>query len=177
MTKTGVILLSSLAFLITGCHAGNKIFKAYAYSQPVFPGAKIVTETDESGNLKYPETRQKNNYYIYAVTDPDKEIEITDLWIEGIHFTAKTEIIGKTPVEKNYPDEFEKIKPDTLVPYTTRKVRLLLPGDNTTKTGNPAPALPSKYKQYNLVIGFRVNQKLKFCAIKHFTSLNPMVTQ
>ena len=166
-----LIISYGLLFSVASCNSQKKYVTLYGYSRTLTQGTMPHKDIHEDGTVTTIERKAKKNYIIYAEIKTNKEISFTDIWLDGIHFTAKTELI------ENHSDRKGKNQNDTLAPVTPHKILLITPVDNTEKMGLPTPPLPEKYKMDELVLGYIISNKNKYAAIKKLTKLTADITQ
>jgi len=149
---------SVIALLFFCSFAVQKKDRLYAYDQKVV-GGKQAYITDSLGNAKRAGSNVNTRYFIYLGVSANKELRITELWIDGkpylFSFTA-----AETPVilKRQFPGEK---KYDTLVGVTNQKVYKIshsdIISDGSVETRKAA-------MRYPVVIHYTLNGKK--CTIK-----------
>ena len=150
--------ISAIAFLFLSAFAGQKKDRLYVYDQKVLGGKQAYT-TDSLGNAKRAGGNVNTRYFIYLAVPAEKELRVTELWIDGkpYHFTFS---VTETPVtiKRQFPGEKNY---DTLVAATQQKVYRISRNDIITGEG-----LKNRKanKKYPVVIYYTLNGKK--CTIK-----------
>ncbi len=172
------LIICALLLTAPGCNSQKKTITPYGYYRFLTPGKIPSKDIYEDGTIKIAGSKSAKNYYVYARInrDPDKKIAITDLWLEGIHFTASMEEMDKPSEEKVIFDDLYKPKAK-INPQKVTPVFMVLPVDNTEKMGLSTPPLPEKFKKDEVVIGYDLGNKKKYVSIKKLKQLPRDVAQ
>jgi hypothetical protein len=174
MNKKILLLLSTaIVFLLpASSQAIYPLKKLYAYKQAGIPGIQPEV-TGEAGNKQKMERKETFNYWFYLVFSKSEIINITELWLSGKKFTAKTESIKELPVKKiNYTSDSGN-DTVTLVPFTKNAVLLTYPAGE-----DKDPAAVSKYlsdlvSNNELVITYYWKGKRFYKVSRKITLLKP----
>jgi hypothetical protein len=148
----------SIGLLLFSAFTVQKKDRLYVYDQKVVGGKQAYT-TDSLGNAKRAGSNVNTRYFIYLGVPAQKELRVTELWIDGkpYHFSFT---ITETPVlvKRQFPGEK---KYDTLVAATDQKVYKISHTDIITDGSleNRKAAL-----RYPVVIYYTLNGKK--CTIK-----------
>lgn len=173
-----VFLLAFLT-LLTGFRIvaqKNPVINLYAFSQQVLPGIRTGTILQENGNTIKKTPVEKINYFFYAELDKSSNIEITTIWIKGKEYTAKTEIISKTPVEITINDGNLQPEKITLVPASINKVVLIIPGEASRNNKKPSFKLKKLISSSELVVACQWKGKIYYAMTQKIKSLKPFVS-
>src|SRR5215470_14622364 len=74
------------------------IINVYAYSQAVLQGVKPSGNIEEGGKEIKTVPEKKLNYFIYAEQKKSTVINIISVWIKGKNYSARANLVAKTPV-------------------------------------------------------------------------------
>ncbi|MFN2439942.1 MAG: hypothetical protein ABR503_12135 [Chitinophagaceae bacterium] len=165
------LLLFSFVFIFSFVKAQTRTdVKIYGYIQPVSSGVSPPVAIDEEGNVSSRGIKRGSNYFIYLTGPASVRIYPIEMWVNGEPYSAKPETINKTPIEKadpSFPDGPKKI---TLVPKTTKKVMMLVPGTASFTNKSLANA-KSLAKTNELVVVYKMNGKLYYSLLKKLQTI------
>lgn len=173
--KKKIFISSFLFCLFTNLSFSQSISpikKIRAYKQATIPGIS-QTNFDENGDKIYVPRQLSYNYWIYVEFSKFEKIEIVDLWISGIRFYAKAEIINILPVKKIINTANSGNDTVILIPPTFQNVLLTYPTGLLEKNKTYSSYLKKLIKQSELVIGFYWKGKKYFAHSKLFILLEP----
>ena len=175
--KILIAFLSGLLFLPSiYAQSVSLLKKIYAYKQAGIPGI-LPTAANEEGNNQKQSRSSIFNYWIYIETSRNVTITITDLWISGKRFNAKSETIIELPVNKINYSAASGIDTVLLVPYTTYKVLLTYPTGLNKSKSSTLKYFSGLISKNELVVGY-IYKGIKYCkALKKMTTLEPEVHQ
>ncbi len=114
-----VILLIVIASAFTQVKPPVK--KVYGYKQPSIPG--ILPDFSEENS----KPKQILNYWVYLELPKTEKINVTGLWISGIHYELKTDTITELPVRKVIFNGTQTNDTTIMVPATKNKIILVYP--------------------------------------------------
>lgn len=146
----------------------------HAYKQASIPGVRQTT-IDLDGNRVHEEKKETYNYWFYLELPAEQTVSVTDLWIGGKKYLAKSEKITKTPVLKlNYSGN---IHPDTLtlVPETMNQVILIYPAGENLEKDSVSNKTSETIKDKELVIRYTKKGKPFWICKKEIISLPPEI--
>ncbi len=154
-----VVLCSS--FLQTGKYP---VVKLYAYQQKVSGGANFSSDTKGRAVMKQ---------YVYLLVRNERSIEIEKVWINGSEVAVTTEIVT-APITMEKSVKFgNEAAYETLVPATShRVVQIVLAAE-----AGMEKTIPSRYRQYPLLIAYKEAGKLYYLGAKNWQQLSPQVNQ
>ena len=156
-----LLLVFCTSFLHTGKYP---VVKLYAYEQKVSGGANFSSDTKGRAVMKK---------YVYLLLRNDRTIEIEKVWLNGIEATVTTEIV-QSPVTIEKSIKFgNEAAFETLVPATGYRVMQLL----FTAEPDADKTIPSRYRQYPLLITYKEAGKLYYLGSKSWQLLSPQVNQ
>ncbi len=92
------------------------------------------------------------------------------MWLKGKRYSAKPEAVNKTPVQMGDPALRDSHNIITLVPKTTKKVMMLVPGNAVIQSKSLAIA-KSKARTNELVIVYKMSGKLYYALLKELNVL------
>jgi len=166
----------ALILFLTACSIQKKnVIKVYAYSQAIIPGI-IPAGIDENGNKIRNEYAPKKNYLIYTENLKKNPVTITEIWIDTLHYTVKTEKVSATPVQKLRYNEYNRTDTVLLVPATSNTVMLVLPDKLSEKKISDAGKSGLTHDS-GLTVGFLYKEKKYYTRVKEFKVLPPDITQ
>jgi hypothetical protein len=147
-----------IAFMLFSSFAGQKKDRLYVYDQKVV-GGKQAYITDSIGNAKKAGSNVNTRYFIYLGVPVQKELRVTELWIQGKPYLFSY-TVAETPVlvKRQFPGEK---KYDTLVAASDQKVYKISHNDIITD-GNLENRKTAV--RYPVVIYYTLNGKK--CSIK-----------
>lgn len=156
-----ILLVLCTSFLQTGKYP---VVKLYAYEQKVSGGANFSSDT---------KGRAVTKHYVYLLLRNDRTIEIEKVWINGSEATITTNIVqAPVTIEKSIKFGNEAAF-ETLVPATSHRVMQLL----FTAEAGTEKTIPSRYRQYPLLIAYKEAGKLYYLGSKSWQQLSPHVNQ
>lgn len=168
--KHSIIFLSICLLSIYSFSQTKGTAKIYGYKQSVVSGMRknVINENGQELNNA---PKAKYNYWFYIVSP--SIVYPSELWINGQAYSAKTEIVFETPVEKQggIADSSKLV----LVPKTTQRVLML----------TPAPAIEKKQSEKGkslasnneLVVVYKQAGKFHYNTIKKLTQLETVAMQ
>jgi hypothetical protein len=164
LTFSGIILIIFSGF------TGQKKDILYAYEQKVIGGKSAYT-ADSLGNTKRAGNNAETKYYIYLQVGSEKDLKVTELWINGVsyHFTFS---LAETPViiKRQFPGEK---KSDTLVRKTVLKVFRIL-----QKDAKPAEIANRKaVAKYRVIVYYSLNGKKRSLKAREIKPLPEVMMQ
>lgn len=156
-----ILLVLCTSFLQTGKYP---VVKLYAYQQKVSGGANFSSDT---------KGRSVMRQYVYLLVRNERTIEIEKVWINGSETAVTTDIVqSPVTIEKSIKFGSEAAF-ETLVPATGHRVMQLL---FTTEPG-VEKTIPSRYRQYPLLIAYKEAGKLYYLGSKSWQQLSPQANQ
>lgn len=156
-----LILVLCSSFLHPGKYP---VVKLYAYEQKVSGGANFSSDTKGRAVMKR---------YVYLLLRNDRTIEIEKVWINGCEVTITTDIV-QSPVTIEKSIKFgNEAAFETLVPATSHRVMQLV----FTAEPDAEKTIPSRYRQYPLLIAYKEDGKLFYLGSKSWKTLSPQVNQ
>lgn len=162
--KQTLLIVTLFIFFISKAQTRTDV-KIYGYIQAVSQGVSPETSIDEAGNLISKGVNPGINYFIYITGPATTRIYPIEMWVKGKQYSAKSEIVDKTPVQMADPALPNGPNLITLVPKTTKKVMLLIPG-NTVIQGKSLAIAKSKAKANELVVVYKINGKLYYSMLE-----------
>lgn len=169
------IIIPAAIVIFSGCTAQKKqVVKVHAYSQVIIPGI-IPSAIDEGGNKIRAAYRPKKNYMIYVENLKNKPVLITDMWIDSLHYSVKTERVAATPVRKFRYNEYDKTDTILMVPATPHEVLLVLPGELSEQIIPGTMTINAGYPE--LTIAYTYKGKKYFARVEKLTVIPPDITQ
>ncbi len=175
MKQTLLLLAATLIFSITKAQT-RKDVKIYGYIQPVSRGVAPETNIDEAGNLKSKGVKPGINYFIYITGPASTRIYPIEMWLRGEQYSAKPETVNKTPVQLADPALPNGPNLITLVPKTSKKVMMLIPG-NAVTPGKSLAIAKSKAKTNELVVVYKMNGKLYYSLLENLNMIETATMQ
>jgi hypothetical protein len=164
MKQSLLILALIFIFLISKAQTRSDV-KIYGYIQPVSRGVAPDTNIDEAGNVKPKSVKPGSNYFIYITGPASTRIYPVEMWVKGKQYSAKSETVYKTPVQLADPAMPDGPNLITLVPKTTKKVMMLVPG-NFVNQGKSLAIAKSKAKTNELVVVYKMNGKFHYALLE-----------
>jgi hypothetical protein len=175
MKQTLFLLAATLIFSTTKAQT-RKDVKIYGYIQPVSRGVAPETNTAEAGKLKSKGVKPGINYFIYITGPASTRIYPIEMWLRGEQYSALPETVNKTPVQLADPALPGGPNIITLVPKTTKKVMMLVPGIAVIQSKSLAIA-KSKAKTNELVIVYKMSGKLYYAVLEKLAVLEAAIMQ
>jgi hypothetical protein len=161
--------LSVVLIIFTGFTVRKKDI-LYVYEQKVIGGKSAYT-ADSQGNAKRAGNNAATKYYIYLQVASDKDLQVTELWINGIsyHFTFS---LTETPViiKRQFPGEK---KSDTLVDKTAHKVFRIMQNDAKTAESTKRKAVAN----YPVIVYYSLNGRKHSLQAREIMSLQEVMMQ
>jgi len=164
MKQTLSLLAFLFIFLMSDAQT-RKDVKIYGYVQPVSRGVSPDTKTDEAGNLISKDLKPGSNYFVYITVPATTRIYPIEIWVKGKQYSLKSKIINITPVQMADPALPDGPHLITLVPKTTKKVMMLIPG-NDVIPGKSLAIAKSKAQTNELVVVYKMNGKLYYSLLE-----------
>ena len=160
----------SVVLIIFCSFTAKKKDVLYVYEQKVIGGKSAFT-VDSQGNTKRAGNNAATKYYIYLQVASDKELQVTELWINGVsyHFTLS---LAETPViiKRQFPGEK---KSDTLVHKTVEKVFRINQQD-VKPIENPKSKAVAKYP---VIVCYSLNGKKRSLQAREIKPLPEVMMQ
>jgi hypothetical protein len=177
MDKKTFIPVFLLIVVISGfTQAKPPVKKIYGYKQTSIPG--ILPKYPEENNIKpsgKTKPKQNYNYWFYLEFPKTEKINITGLWISGIHHDIKTDTITNLPVRKIIFTGMGKNDTTIMVPVTKNKIILVYPsGESKTDDSKYALNLANLNE---LVVRYVWKNKIYYSTMKKLKVLDPDVRQ
>jgi hypothetical protein len=177
MDKKTFIPVFLLIVVISGfTQAKPPVKKIYGYKQASIPG--ILPKYPEENNIKplgKTKPKQNYNYWFYLEFPKTEKINITGLWISGIHHDIKTDTITNLPVRKIIFTGMGKNDTTIMVPVTKNKIILVYPsGESKTDDSKYALNLANLNE---LVVRYVWKNKIYYSTMKKLKVLDPDVRQ
>jgi len=164
-----LFLVTALSFTYTFSQKVFPIKNLYTYKQASIPG--IQPNTSEGREIKEKQTTY--NYWFYLAVNKNEKIIVSDLWISGKIFNAKSEKIEKLPVYKINYSGASGNDSLTLVPLTKNNVFLVFPVGETKDSGSISNYLKDLVSKYELVIVYYWRGKKFYKLFRKITELEP----
>jgi hypothetical protein len=156
-----VLFVVCSSFLQTGKYP---VAKLYAYQQKVSGGANFSSDTKGRAVMKQ---------YVYLLLRNERTIEIENVWINGSEMAVTTETLqAPVTIEKSVKFGNEAAF-ETLVPATSHRVLQIVLAAET----GLEKTIPSRYRQYPLLIAYKEAGKLYYLGAKNWQQLSPQVNQ
>jgi hypothetical protein len=174
--KETLLLLAIIFNFYTLNAQTNKNVTIFGYVQPVSRGVSPDIQVDEAGNSKTRNVKAGRNYYIYIAGPASSRIYPIEMWLKGQQYSAKAEMINKTPVQMADPALPNGPGVITLVPKTSKKVIMLIPG-NTNIAGKSLAIAKSKARDNELVIVYKMSGKLYYVVLEKLAVLEGATMQ
>ena len=166
-----ILLLLGFIFIFSALKAQTRNdVKIYGYIQPVSRGAAPDINIDEAGNVAPKSYKQGSNYFIYISGPASTRLYPIEMWLKGKQYSAKPEAVNKTPVQMGDPALRDSHNIITLVPKTTKKVMMLVPGNTVIQSKSLAIA-KSKARTNELVVVYKMSGKLYYALLKELNVL------
>lgn len=157
---TGLLFICCASFTQTGKYP---VVKLYTYQQKVSGGANFSSK--EKGKAKLQQ-------YVYVLVRNGRSITVEDVWLDGRKATFKPdEVKSPVTIEKSLKLG-NNSEVEILIPETTHTVLQIV---FTNEETPPAISLPSRYRNYPLLIKYSENGKTYFLGSKSWVELDPKV--
>jgi len=150
--------------------------KVYGYKQASIPG--ILPNYSEENDIQpsgKTKRKQNYNYWFYLEFPKTEKINITGLWISGIHQDIKTDTITDLPIRKIIFTGMEKNDTTIMVPLTKNKIILVYPSGES-KINDSKYALNLAHLN-ELVLRYVWKNNTYYTTMKKLKELTPDVRQ
>lgn len=182
MNKKVYIPISFILFVIVAGFTQIKppVKKVYAYKQTSIPGILPIhseenNTKDKDAVKKQPGRNQHYNYWFYMEMPRTEKIIITGLWISGIRYDLKEEVINDLPVKKIIFTGVEKNDTTVMVPVTRNKIVLIYPSGEAKKTLANSKYVSNLARTNELVISYTSKGKTYYISLKTIKEIAPDV--
>ena len=165
------LLTLFLYFLVNAAFTQQKKEKLYVYTQNIYGGVSGY-KADSLGNTTRLNSGPSTTYFIYLGVPPQKELQVTELWVNGKSYQfSLTEM--QTPVtrKRQFPGN---IKSDTLVNVTNQKVYRITRLEEKTLTNSKNKNMGVEFP---VVIRYTLNGKKHTIKAKEIKQLPQVMMQ
>jgi len=165
------LLTLFLYFLVNAAFTQQKKEKLYVYTQNVYGGVSGY-RADSLGNTTRLNSGPSTNYFIYLGVPPQKELQVTELWVNGKSYQFSLSEM-QTPItrKRQFPGN---IKYDTLVNTTNQKVYRITKLEEKTVTNTKSK---NTGVEFPVVIYYTLNGKKHNIKAKEIKQLPQVMMQ